>query len=911
MNKIYTLLIFALFLGTSSSYAQTTSLRSIKKAAKKSIANKDYYSAWKYYEMAFRAKTNCHRDSSIFTQATDNDEALEYMYKLGDAAREFKAYSVAELAYKKVMSEANVANYPLIKYQLARVYHSQGTADASNYAKAISTYNEFIEEAGQTSKGGTVNSKQEYVVAAEKAKEDCEWAKDQKILTGFNMDSLRSVNTHQTEFAPVEHKSSMYYSALKFDELNACPDPNSEVTRLYTSDYSGDGGVTSPINWAKDEKGTFVAHTTFDSSGNRMYFTLCQRINAVEFECEIYYRDRSSGLWGDAIRLPEAVNLTGSTSTQPNIGYDDILKKELLFFVTNRADSLGGENGDMNIYCSIIEADGRVSAPSKIDVNTAEDDVTPFYNKKNKTLYFSSKGYQGFGGYDIYQAEREDGSGGFVQPSALEKPFNSSYDDYYYSSDDKGETIYFSTNRLGVVYKGEGLETCCDDIYKMEIINVKLEVTTFNTLTGDEGLDSCEVALYDVTNPNNPLLVGEKKLDPNGNFYEFPLELERDYRVKSVRGKRWSYDGDENGNINVEFTTKGLIGSQTIKKQLYHTPDIIWNVYTFVKTDDCGVPGSMVPLPDCKFDFSNELSTESLSSVESDNHFFTKLKPDDMYKTEANDTTFFLPYTNSSNIATRSTKGITTPTTFNDSLYFTLYELPLNVRLYFHNDYPKRVKGTNGRRWAENEEITDDKFDVLFSEYIGRMGEYKRKNKNMANGDSDIVVDKFFDEYVKFQFENNVDNYYNTLDRIANIYKDSDCKFQIDVLGITSPKASKSYNELLAKRRINCFNAYLKAKATGGLKNSLPIELDDKSQLFRYEYCPMGEGKGENCGYTFENSKTAEEINNAEVEQIEEDTGEKLEIADKGDLSIYGINASSKRKVVIKQIKILRKPVIR
>ena len=102
------------------------------------------------------------------------------------------------------------------------------------------------------------------------------------------MDSLKSVNTHQTEFAPLEHKSSMYYSALEFDEANSCPDPNSEVTRLYTSDYTGTGGTTSPINWAKEEKGKFVAHTTFSGNGDRMYFTICKRVNAVEFECEIY-----------------------------------------------------------------------------------------------------------------------------------------------------------------------------------------------------------------------------------------------------------------------------------------------------------------------------------------------------------------------------------------------------------------------------------------------------------------------------------------------------------------------------------------------------------------------------------------------------------------------------------------------
>ncbi len=904
MNKIYTLLILALFLGMSSSYAQSTSLRSIEKSAKKAMNSKDYYSAWKFYEVAFREKSGIERDSSIFKEEEiKNDDALEYLYNLGQAAREFKAYGVAELAYKKVMlSPKSATNHPLVEFWLARVYHRQG-----KYDKAIDYYSNFTKEAGQTPKGGTVNEKQEYIAVAESAIKNCTWAKDQREFTGFKMDSLKSVNTYQTEFAPLEHKSSMYYSALEFDEEDACPDPNSEVTRLYTSDYTGTGGTTSPINWAKEEKGKFVAHTTFNGDGDKMYFTICNRINAVEFQCEIYYRDKSTGMWGDAIKLPEAVNLTGTTSTQPNIGYDENLGKELLFFVSNRADSLGGANSDMNIYCSIIDTDGQVSAPTKIDVNTPEDDVTPFFNKANKTLYFSSKGYQGFGGYDIYQAEQMGST--FAEPIPLEKPINSSYDDYYFSADENLETLYFSTNRLGVTYKGEGLETCCDDIYKLEIIKVKLEVTTFNTLTGAEGLDSCEVALYDVTNPNNEVLV-EKKLDPNGNFYQFELELEKDYKLKSTRGEQWEYNGDENRIIPVEFTTKDLTASQTIKKQLYHTPEIIWNVYTFVKTDECNY-GSMVSLPNCIFDFSNELSTESLSKVEDDNHFFKKLQSGDVYTIEANDTTFFFPDPNSSNIVSQSTKGITTPKTFNDTIYFTLVDIG-DLTLYFHNDYPKRVKGKNGR-WIKDHTITEDKYKVLYEEYLQRRGEYKAENQKVelgTRGDSEKAINIFFDDYVIEQYTN-IGRYIASFQRLEKVFKDSDCQIQIDMLGITSPKASKSYNNNLAMRRIHCFNEYLKTTATD-LQDVLPKDLDDKTNLFIYSYCPIGKGGGENCsGSGLSNEDYAKIIASEKtqiegaIEEILKDVDPNIPNYNKLSHAIYGIGPSARRKVVLSEIKLL------
>jgi tetratricopeptide (TPR) repeat protein len=869
MNKIYTLLILALFLGMSSSYAQSTSLRSIEKSAEKAMENKNFFAAWKFYQMTTTQRS----------VKKDSTKLAKQMYKLGEAARQFKSYEIARDAYKMVLASKSRADYPLVEFWLARVYHSQG-----EYKDAITHYTNFEKEAGQTPKGGTVNSKQEYAAVAKSAIQNCNWAKDQKRFNGFKIDSLKSVNTVWTEFAPLEHNSSMYYSALEFDEANYCPDPNSEVTRLYTSDYAGAGGTTSPINWAKEKKGTFVAHTAFNTNGDRMYFTICNRINAAEFECEIYYRDKSSGLWGDAIRLPEAVNLAGSTNTQPNIGYDENLEKELLFFVSNRADSLGGANSDMNIFCSIIEADGRVSAPGKIDVNTLADDVTPFFNKKNKTLYFSSKGYQGFGGYDIYKAKQKEKGSGFVKPSALEKPINSSYDDYYFSADDEMETMYFSTNRLGVTYNEDevGLETCCDDIYKLEIIKVKLEVTTFNTLTAEEGLDSCEVALYDVTNPSNPILVGEKKLDLNGNFYEFPLELEKDYRVESVRGKRWT-------NADSTFTTRGITTSQTIKKQLYHTPDIIWNIYTFVRTDECS-PGSMVSLPKCTFDFTNKLSGESSSELEDDNHFKTILEPEKEYEIVGMpENPFFEAYLESSNTKYRSTKGYTTPTTLNDTLYFKFSKnFNVEVLLYYHNDYPKRVEGTNGRIWDENEKITNDKYDTLYNKYIAEKERliYKKENKNMGGlGNSDIVIDTFFNDHVIANFEK-IGFYISVLESLADVFKDSECQIQLDITGYTSPRAPAAYNEKLGYRRTYCFIEYIKDQDKPKLRNVLPENVEDESKLFNFIFRSEGERPDL---YTV-------------IDGVERLGGEILNISDNGIISIYGIGSSKRRKVKVGKI---------
>ena len=102
----------------------------------------------------------------------------------------------------------------------------------------------------------------------------------------------------------------------------------------------------------------------------------------------------------------------------------------------------------------------------------------------------------------------------------------------------------------------------------------------------------------------------------------------------------------------------------------------------------------------------------------------------------------------------------------------------VDILLYYHNDYPKRVKGTNGRRWAKNEKITDNKYDVLYEEYLGRRERYKEENRNNMGGlgNSDEVIDLFFDEYVVENF-GKIELYIEVLENLAEIFKDSENSF--------------------------------------------------------------------------------------------------------------------------------------
>jgi hypothetical protein len=65
-------------------------------------------------------------------------------------------------------------------------------------------------------------------------------------------------------------------------------------------------------------------------------------------------------------------------------------------------------------------------------VNTAFDEEFPALSPDGKTLYFSSKGHNTMGGYDIFKSEWSEQTQAWGEPVNLGSPINSPYDDIYY-----------------------------------------------------------------------------------------------------------------------------------------------------------------------------------------------------------------------------------------------------------------------------------------------------------------------------------------------------------------------------------------------------------------------------------------------------------------------------------------------
>ena len=115
-----------------------------------------------------------------------------------------------------------------------------------------------------------------------------------------------------------------------------------------------------------------------------------------------------------------------------------------MYFVSNRPGGLGGTD----IYKSVQESNGEWSAAINLGptINTKYDEESPFILSDGKTMYFSSKGHDSMGGYDVFTAVLDE-EGNFSKPENMGFPINTTEDDVFYYPTTDPDVIYFSSSR--------------------------------------------------------------------------------------------------------------------------------------------------------------------------------------------------------------------------------------------------------------------------------------------------------------------------------------------------------------------------------------------------------------------------------------------------------------------------------
>ncbi len=474
------------------------------------------------------------------------------LYNLADSYFKARDYENAAMYFQRCYdadSESNVR---------ALYYAALTTKMQGKYAEAIPMFRRF-------SKLYKEADAQQMKKWARAEIDGCNFAlKEAKPDPFVKLNHLgKEVNSNYADMAPALRDDVLYFASINSDTVlvmradKADAKKEDNLMKMYTSKLTGDtyGEKTQVKKFSQE--GKHISNPSFNDDGKKFFYTICDG-DLLHPNCDIYESDMKDLEWQEGKRLNDDINLKGFTNTQP--WYAKVNGQDVLYFVSNREGGRGG----LDIWYSSVNKKGEFGPAKNLGgkINTDRDEVTPFYDSKSSTFYFSSNGWISMGGYDVFKSQ-SDASGRYNNTAEnLGAPFNSSCDDNYYRYSKSSEEGYVVSNRPGI-FSVRG-KTCCYDIFAYKYdrrfwLAVKgrvIDEATNQPITGA----NINLALR-AANTNESDLVIANDSSKGETPYFFNLKPEKLYKVSAT------HDGYFASSQN--FGTMGLTKSDTQVVDIY------------------------------------------------------------------------------------------------------------------------------------------------------------------------------------------------------------------------------------------------------------------------------------------------------------------------------------------------------
>jgi outer membrane protein OmpA-like peptidoglycan-associated protein/tetratricopeptide (TPR) repeat protein len=263
----------------------------------------------------------------------------------------------------------------------------------------------------------------------------------------FDPKVVEGISTFQDEYLPILSPDNQMALYTRNEKLP--PDRNTMIQtdkfkeKFMYSDLQPDGTFSEgtemppPFNTKGNQGG---ATLTIDN--NTIYYTVCQNNKDNTYRnCDIYYSELINGNWTPIRSISDKVNSPMTWEAQPSISSDG----KTLYFVSDRPGGIGG----YDIFKTVKQDNGSWSEPINLgtNINSAGNEKSPFIHPDGKTLYFSSDGWPGLGGYDIFYSRLKDDTV-WSKPVNLGYPINSEEDEVGFFVSTDGTKGFFASNKL-------------------------------------------------------------------------------------------------------------------------------------------------------------------------------------------------------------------------------------------------------------------------------------------------------------------------------------------------------------------------------------------------------------------------------------------------------------------------------
>lgn len=740
--------IFTAFLLLLLSNAHSQTRKQFIKAADEAFENENYYFALQNYKTALEI------DSS----------QSELLLNAAESARRMLGYTTSADLYKSYLDVVPVDSVHDVRafFWYGLTLMNQGLYDSATHQ--FDTYLNLIDS--------------NEVYFGQKARISLESCDFSKILLDNPLNvvidtNLNEVNTPYSEFSPYILEGSLYYTSMAFQPAKKDPLINTNISKILSFDL--ESGDKTLLNEKVNHPNLLTSHAAFDEVNKMMYFTVCNYLSGARIDCDIFSsKYTEDGNFEASRKLPDNINLEGYTSTQPTVMLDPSDNRNYLVFVSNRPNGVGG----LDIWKSEILGQNLFGTPQNLkEINTFDDEATPFYAKEQDKLYFATKGRPGLGEFDIFQADYKNGKWSDIRNIGY--PVNSSTNDLYPYILSNGREGYFSSNRPGSLLFYDEEEACCYDLYKFRAENNSQTIylsTLMNTPLEIfiDPLDLSKPILSQVVEP----MQGRSLQDPDSLLKKIYIP-NNDF----IGSDKISFTLCTDDGANFCDTINYVIEVREIPTEIHE-----FETKAFTKLSDC-VPLigfselDSITIKPC----DKGLKNGKIEYTVIDNKLCFEYMPD--YGFLGLDE-MCLEVCNS-NPRDNCIRKILKFNVVEDNI-----EALLPVVLYFDNDQP-----------TDNTSSISMNFIDLLDEYLSRKDEFISEYVTLLNGQERKVskqeMNSFFDNVVA-DCQDDIKRFSTAIER----YLDNGNEIEVYIKGFSSPRAEEGYNLDLASRRISSVVSY-------------------------------------------------------------------------------------------------------
>jgi outer membrane protein OmpA-like peptidoglycan-associated protein/tetratricopeptide (TPR) repeat protein len=358
-----------------------------------------------------------------------NNSNPELNYKLGVSALfSDKKEEAAGFLLKALELKNDVAEDILLLTGRALQY-------SGRFSEAIEKFNGYLNSPGNKSK--------ENISLAKKCIEECNSAlivtKDTLRIGINNIGANINSNTDDySELFSADGKTLFFASRRELPKSGSrYPDTKFDENIFFSQ--QNNGSWSSAATAGKDLTTKYCeAPLYINSTNDRLYIYA-----GYENDGDIKMSVNKKGEWKTPEPVPFGINSGGSETSftfSPS-------GNEIYYVTDNGKDNFGGKD----IYFIKKMNEGKWSKPQNAGpvINTVYDEESVRFSKTGDTLWFSSKGHNSIGGFDIFYSIKNQ-AGAWDTAMNYGYPVNTPWDEiFYYPSPVDDSAFYFVSNRSG------------------------------------------------------------------------------------------------------------------------------------------------------------------------------------------------------------------------------------------------------------------------------------------------------------------------------------------------------------------------------------------------------------------------------------------------------------------------------